>query len=196
MPSALTLDHIQPQPPPPRKRWTRDEIRFLEKNGFLEDQRYELVEGELINKMGMKEPHACVIRLLTVLSVERFGRRVRIQLPIDVSPEDNPSSEPQPDAAVTTGAVSLTNNRPESGDVLWTIEVSDSTLRFDLTVKAGLYARAGIPDYWVIDLINRQIVVHRKPANCAYASVVAYGEHESVAPLESPEMMLRFRDLL
>jgi Uma2 family endonuclease len=194
MPTALILEHIQPQPPLRLKRWTREEIGFLQKNGFLEGQRYELVEGELINKMGMNEPHAFAIRLLTALLVRLFGSRVLIQLPIDVSPEDNPTSEPQPDAAVTTTAASMTSKQPGAGDIVWLIEVSDSTLRFDLTVKAGLYARAGIPDYWVIDLVNRQIIVHRQPALGTYGSVVVYGEQESIAPLESPGSMVRFQE--
>jgi Uma2 family endonuclease len=194
MPAALILEQIQLQPPLRRKRWIREEIGFLEKNGFLAGQRYELLTGELIDTMGMSEPHAFAIRLLTVLLVRLFGSRVRIQLPIDVSPEDNPTSEPQPDAAVTTTAASMTSKQPGAGDIVWLIEVSDSTLRFDLTVKAGLYARAGIPDYWVIDLINRHIIVHRQPALGTYGSVVVYGEQESIAPLESPGSMVRFQE--
>lgn len=189
------LEQIEQQPPLRLKRWTRAECQFLYDNGFFEGQRYELVEGELINKMGQNERHAFTIRLLTALLVRLFDSRVHIQLPIDVSPEDNPTSEPEPDAVVTTAEAALSSRRPGPGDVVWLLEVSDSTLRFDLTVKARLYARAGIPDYWVINLVNRQIVVHRQPAGDAYLSTVVYSEQEPVAPLESPGTLVCFADI-
>ena len=63
------------------------------------------------------------------------------------------------------------------------LEVSDSSLAFDLTTKAALYARAGIPEYWVLDVAGRRLIVHRQPANGKYGSVVAYDNTESVAPL-------------
>jgi len=127
MPSAFILEQIQPQPPLRLKRWTREEIGFLEKNGFLDGQRYELVEGEPINRMVMSEPHAIAVQLLTALLFGLFGRRVRIQLPIDVSPEDNPTSEPQPDAAVTSEAASMTSRQPGSGDVAWLFPTTGSS---------------------------------------------------------------------
>jgi Uma2 family endonuclease len=67
------------------------------------------------------------------------------------------------------------------------VEVADSTLRMDLSKKAELYARAGIPDYWILDVQNRRMIVHREPAAGKYVSVVAYREDESVAPLAAPD---------
>ena len=67
------------------------------------------------------------------------------------------------------------------------VEVSDSTLRFDLTVKAALYARAGIIEYWVLDINGRRLIVHRDPTPTGYRSVVAYGESEKVTPLAAPD---------
>ena len=76
------------------------------------------------------------------------------------------------------------------------VEVADTTLKFDLTVKAALYARAGIGEYWVLDLNGRRLIVHREPARGVYLSVVAYSESERVAPLESPQHELRIADIL
>lgn len=66
------------------------------------------------------------------------------------------------------------------------VEVGDSTLRFDLTVKARLYGRAGIVEYWVLDVAGRRLIVHRGPAAGGYTSVAVYGESESVAALAAP----------
>jgi Uma2 family endonuclease len=154
------------------------------------------VEGELINTMGQNERHAYAIQLLTAILVDHFKRQVRIQLPIDVSPQDNPTSEPQPDAVVTTPAAALTSKQPGPGDIVWLVEVSDSTLRFDLTVKARLYARAGIPEYWVVDLIHRNLIVHREPSGDQYLSVNAYGADEPVVVPQSVATLLRFADLI
>ena len=157
MPVALQVSSVPPEPPPPRKAWTRRECEFLSKHGFFDGQRYELVEGELINKMGQNPPHAHAITILTVALVRLFGDRARLQLPVDVSPEENSTSEPEPDGAITHGpARDFAARGPGPADIAWLIEISDSTLRFDLTVKAGLYARAAVADYWVLARIEKQ----------------------------------------
>lgn len=75
------------------------------------------------------------------------------------------------------------------------MEITDSTLRFDLTVKAGLYARAQIVEYWVADLTARRLIVHREPQPGGYRSVVAYSESERVAPLAAPQSELLVRNI-
>ena len=77
-----------------------------------------------------------------------------------------------------------TNPRPS--DLCLVVEISDSTLGFDLTAKAELYARAGIVEYWVVDIPARRLIVHRDPRKGLYSSVTVYSERESVAPLASP----------
>jgi len=74
------------------------------------------------------------------------------------------------------------------------VEVSDTSLGFDLTKKAVLYARAGIIEYWVIDVTARRLVVHREPAGSRYLSMTAYAEHETVAPLALPSAEFRVAD--
>ena len=87
-----------------------------------------------------------------------------------------------------------TGNRNRTISLL-VVEVSDSTLRFDLTVKAALYARAGIVEYWVLDVSGRRLIVHREPTPGGYRSVVAYSEFESIAPLASPQNKLQVAEL-
>jgi Uma2 family endonuclease len=84
--------------------------------------------------------------------------------------------------------------RPE--DLQLVIEVSDSTLVYDLTVKSGLYARAGIPEYWVLDLKSRRMMVHRTPQAGHYQSILVYSEFESVSPLAAPQAAVRITDVL
>jgi Uma2 family endonuclease len=76
------------------------------------------------------------------------------------------------------------------------VEVSDSTLSFDLRTKAALYARAQIVEYWVLDIAGRRLIVHRNPEAGRYTSVVAYGAEETASPLAAPESCLRIKDVL
>lgn len=194
MPTAVTDLPVQLNPP--RKLWTRSEYDELYSSGLLEGQRLELIEGELIDKMGKKPPHSNSLRLLHRWLVGVFGwTLVAQEVPIDVSPEDNPSNEPEPDLIVSNRDLShFTSENPRPRDLQLVVEVADSTLGFDLTIKAALYARAGIVEYWVLDIGGRRLIVHRDPQAGRYVSVAAYGEEESVAPLAAPGSCLRIRD--
>ena len=107
---------------------------------------------------------------------------------IDVAPEDNPTNEPQPDLVVFKQPSNfLTSRNPRPQDLHLVIEVSDTSLYFDLTKKAALYARAGIVEYWVLDVVGRKLFVHRDPQAGKYQSITEYAEQESVAPLAAPD---------
>jgi hypothetical protein len=194
MPTTVT--DLPAQLDPPRKLWTRAECYEL--TSLLDGQRLELIEGELINKMGKKPPHLNSVSLLLEWLFGVFGPRfVRQEAPIDVSPEDNPTSEPEPDLLVLKRSISnFTSQNPQPADLHLVVEVADSTLGFDLRAKAALYARAAIVEYWVLDVSGRRMIVHRdpQPALGRYASVVAYGAEESVAPLAAPASLLRVSD--
>jgi Uma2 family endonuclease len=130
-------------------------------------ERVELIEGELISKMPKKRPHVVVFMSVLEWLAGVFGmKRLNAEGSIDVSPEDNPTSEPEPDIAVLVKpGLEYVGANPPASDVRLVIEVSDSTLAFDLGPKARLYARAGIPSHSV---------------------VTAYSEVESVKPLAMP----------
>jgi len=105
-----------------------------------------------------------------------------------VAPQDSPTNEPQPDLVVLNREVTtFGREHPGPQAIRLVIEVSDSTLSFDLRIKAALYARAGIAEYWVLDIAGRRMFVHRDPRGGRYTSVVAYNGEESVAPLCAPE---------
>src|SRR5207249_2665270 len=147
-------------------------------------------------KMGKKRPHVNSVALLLGWLVEVFGARLVIQeSPIDVAPEDNPTNEPEPDLIVLKRDLShFTSENPRPQDLQLVVEVVDSTLGFDLTTKAALYPRAGIVEYWALDVAGRRMIVHRDPQKGRYASIEAYSSDESVAPLSAPESRFRIKD--
>ena len=173
---------------PPRKRWTRTELDSIEAAGLWDRDRLELIEGELIVKISKKRPHTVVYTSVLKWLAGVFDMmHLNPEAPIDVAPEDNPTSEPEPDIAVLAKAgPDYMGSNPPASDVRLAIEVSESTLAFDLGPKARLYARAGIPEYWVFDIGGRRLIVHRYPQGGSYSAVIAYDEGESVTPLASP----------
>ncbi len=192
MPTTLTAPPPSALPiAPPRKLWTRAQCEQLERAGLLDQQRLELVEGELINTMGKNRPHVITLVWMMKWLNQVFGAEfVNPETSIDVSPQDNPSNEPQPDLIVFKQPSNLlvaTNPRPQ--DLHLVVEVSDTSLHFDLTRKAALYARAGISEYWVLDVAGHRLFVHREPQAGQYQSITEYAEHESVAPLAAPQSL-------
>jgi Uma2 family endonuclease len=194
MPTEL----LEPAVPPPleslrRKRWTRAEVDLLDSMGVFEGQHYELIDGELIDKMGKLRPHVLAVMVMQEWAIAIFGFwRVHKEDPIDVASEDNRRNRPEPDLVVlreSSRQLGLRNPGPD--DIVLAIEVADSTLDTDRSTKAALYARAGIPDYWVLDLNRHRLIVHREPAGGKYTSVVEYLEHEIVSPLAAPQSEFR-----
>jgi Uma2 family endonuclease len=199
MPSALIEVPIKPvHSNPPRKRWTRAERASLDATGLLDQQHLELIEGELIDKMGKNRPHVNALAVMHTWLLRVFGERlVNQEAPIDVSPEDNPSNEPEPDLIVLNrDFLSFRSANPGPQDLQLVVEVADTTLYFDLTAKAGLYARAGIAEYWVLDISGWRLIVHRQPQSGRYIAVLVYDEQESVAPLAAPHAMFKAADAL
>ena len=180
---------------PPRKRWTRQEYAALEAAG-LDLERVELVEGELIIKMPKNRPHVNSATLLHEYFLDAFGRRVvNAEAPIDVAPQDNPTSEPVPDLIVLRETLDHYQSNPRPADLRLVVEIADTSLEYDLTIKAALYARAGIAEYWVVDLAGRRLIVHREPQpDGRYGSITAYSEAESVSPLAAPQSQFRVSD--
>jgi Uma2 family endonuclease len=197
MPTAVTEAPYRPVPIDPlRKHWTRSECEALETTGLLDHERLELVDGELINKMGKNRPHVNVLVFVQAWLVRAFGWEfINPETPVDVAPEDNPTNEPQPDIIVLKRpSREFKKANPQPADLHLVVEVSDTSLGFDLTKKAALYARAGIIEYWAIDVAACRLVVHREPIGGRYASVAVYGEQETVAPLAAPNAEFRVAD--
>jgi len=178
---------------PPRKRWTREQCADLEASGLFEKERLELVDGELISKMGQNRPHVNAFTLMHLWLLEAFGKQfVNAEAPIDVSEADDPTNEPEPDLIVLKRKfTAFASGNPHPRDIDLVVEIADSTLTFDLTTKAALYARAGIVEYWVLDVTGRRLFSHRNPVSGRYSEVAIYNEHEPIVPIAAPAVEFR-----
>ncbi len=186
---------------PQVRHWTCEEYQKMAEAGiFAPGERVELIEGEVIAKTPQKSPHAAAVRLgqEALRGVFGAGFDVRPQLPLSLGAD----SEPEPDIAVVRGAPrDYVQGHPSTA--LLVVEVADATLDFDRGRKAGLYARAGIPDYWIVNLPDRVLEVYRdpgpladRPAEHGYRSIRRIGPLDSVAPLASPAAHVRVAELL
>jgi Uma2 family endonuclease len=149
--------------------------RMAEAGLFAEDERVELINGEIIDVPPMGSRHAgTVAQLADVLSRAVGGRAmVRAQLPVRLSDD----SEPEPDIAVVRFRSDYyKSSHPTAADVLLLIEVSDSTLRYDREIKVPLYAQHEIPEIWIVDLPAAEVHFYRSPANGKYAAVSSTAE--------------------
>ena len=112
-----------------------------------------------------------------------------------MSPEDNPTSEPEPDISVTTNSRRETRGaNPTPSDLRLVVEISDRSYHFDMGIKASLYARAGICEYWVVDVRDTYapvLIVHRRPGDGGYQDVARYTHTESVTVLDGRQIRLQ-----
>jgi Uma2 family endonuclease len=179
-----------------RRRWTRDEYYHAADLGlFPPEERLELLDGEIIRKMTQKPPHAVALGQAADVLALTFGpgHHVRTQLPLTLSDW----SEPEPDVGVVPGIRSdFLSEHPKATHSLLVVEVSDTTLRFDRSRKRRAYARSGVQEYWIVNLVHRQLEVFRDPVGLRYRSITAYGAQETLAPLAVPHASVRVSDLL
>jgi len=153
---------------PRRHRITVDEYRRMGESGlFAPDARVELIEGEIIDMPPIGPPHAAAVNRLTVLLIHAVGERAIVQCQQAIQLGD--ISEPQPDFSLILPREDYyEHQRPVAADTLLAIEVSDTTLRYDLNRKMALYARHGIKEYWVVDTVNRRLHVFCSPTDAGY----------------------------
>jgi Uma2 family endonuclease len=182
---------------PNRYRWTVEACDRLMELGMLEGNN-EILDGEIISKMGQNPAHANALkRLMRVLS-SLFGLDLLwIQSPLTLPAPDNIYNEPEPDITVTRESEDAYADRhPGPEDVRLVVEVSDTTLRTDQIVKSRLYARAGIAEYWILDLNARQLHIYREPANGEYVVVTVHAETDTVTLTALPNASIAITEIL
>ena len=163
-----------------------DDYHEMTRAGILsEDDRVELIEGEIVVMSPVGSRHAACVDILAELLIRAADQRtaVRVQSPIGLGG----STEPQPDVCVLLRREdAYSESLPQPDDVLLVIEVSDTSLDFDRRVKARLYARHGIRQFWLIDLAGRTVEVHEGPGPDGYdeRSVHEGGQRLPVPGLE------------
>ena len=181
-------------------RWTNRQYQELDRLDGLRGTRLMLLRGELYVREWPTPLAATVIGLVDdwLRKVVPDGHHVRCQNGFEIGADSNPV----PDLAVVPGAIRDYGSRHPTMSVL-IVEVAESSLFVDTTTKAELYATAGVPDYWVIDLEHRQLIVLRDPqplpaglGATAYRTRLALGPADAVAPLAAPAADARVADLL
>jgi Uma2 family endonuclease len=154
-----------------------------------EEHHVELLHGEISPMSPINPPHEHTVDQLTEWSFENLPRGtawVRVQGTFGIPLLD---SAPQPDLAWLQRA-DYSTTRPGPEDILLVIEVADTSLVKDQGVKAGLYAEAGIADYWIVNIPGRSIEVRRDPQGGAYRSLAIFGQGDEARPLAFPEIAL------
>jgi Uma2 family endonuclease len=155
-----------------------------------------LIDGEIVEMVPIGSLHAAVVDTLISLLIRGLTREqaiVRTQNPIHL----DDSSEPQPDVTLVKPRRDFYRAaHPQAEDVLLLIEVSDSTLAFDRLVKLPLYAQAGIPEVWIVDLASGTIEVNRGPSAGGYASQTVAVRGASVSPAGFPKLRLPVEAIL
>lgn len=177
-------------------RFTVDQYERMGKKGILgEDDRVELIGGEIVEMAAIGERHAGGVNAGNMLLVPRLGGRaiVAVQNPLRLPNDD----EPQPDLLVLRASDDLYGRRhPTGADVLLLIEVADTTFRYDRRVKGPIYARHGIPDYWIVNLPRDVLIILRDPGPTDYRSEQIFRRGDVVAPLAFPDVEIAVADLL
>jgi Uma2 family endonuclease len=183
------------------RRWSRAEYeQMIAKGLFRPDDRLELLDGVLIVREPQHDRHALTIRRVDAALRPHFGTGwlLAMQLPLAL----DEMSEPEPDFSIVRGSLDeLRQGHPRHAALI--VEVAESSLGIDRGRKATLYARAGIPDYWIVNLVDRTLEIHREPvaapetaAGWHYAEVRSLGPGETVSPVAAPGARIPVADLL
>ena len=172
-----------------RKTFTVEEYEQMISARILnEDERLELIEGEIIKMSPIGSIHVFVVNRLTNLLAEQVQKLaiVSVQNPIRLA-----QSEPQPDVALLSLAAGLhPQTLPAADEVLLVIEVSDTSAKLDHAIKIPLYGREGIRECWLVNLVDGVIEVYRGPGARGYRSMEKFGSGDILVPLGLPNMHL------
>jgi len=175
-------------------RWTREAYERLGERGVIApDERVELIDGDLVDVSPQSSLHATAIRKTEEALRRGFSRGfdLRVQLPLALSEID----EPEPDVAVVEGSIDDHRDAHPTTAVL-VVEVADSSLEFDRTKRAAVYARAGIPDYWIVNLVDDQVEVYRDSDGELFGWKRTRRAGDSVSPQIQEEPSTAVDDLL
>jgi Uma2 family endonuclease len=163
---ALMLDRDDLAPDRIRKIMRAEYDQMVRAGIFDEDERMELLRGELVAMSPIGLPHRRSVTRLNMMLARQVGLGLEVQPQCPLALWDD--SEPEPDLAVVNSVTSF-DRWPDN--CLLVIEVADSSFRKDSTIKAALYAEAGIPVYWLVDVNRSQVLVHTLPRDGSYRRI-------------------------
>lgn len=173
-------------------KFSVDQYEQMIRAGILtENDRVELIRGELLDKMPIGDAHVEAVNRLN----RKFAKLLDESVTVSVQ---NPlllaGSEPEPDIALYTLRVP---GKARASDVYLVIEVADSSLEFDRTVKLSLYAEAGIPEYWIVNVLDNEVEVHRQPRlDGSYASAAELKPGDTLEALAFPGLKISVNEIL
>jgi Uma2 family endonuclease len=179
---------------PQTRRFSRDEYYRMAEQGYFAGQRVQLIDGEIIQMPPQKYPHAHAYLVANQFVTRVFGvDRIRPQLPLNVPGE----SDPEPDVAVTERPYDQYRDHPVTA--IFVIEIADSSKYLDRR-KASLYAAAGVPEYWIVNIGDRKIEVFRKPIpdtssefGFRYTENREYLEDDLISPAAKPDATIQVK---
>ena len=182
------------------RRWRRVEYERLVDLGIFVGERLELLDGVLVVREPQGSPHAAIVAHVGQVLTSAFGAAWHARLHAPIALDED--SEPEPDVAIVAGkALDYLDGHPSSAALV--VEIADSSLRLDRRFKSGLYARAGLPEYWIVNLVDGALEVHRAPHAAAdaaygwvYRSVEILRPPATVTPLGAPAARVPVADLL
>jgi Uma2 family endonuclease len=179
------------------KRLTVQDYHRMSDLGILDPgERTELIAGQIVLMTSKGTPHVLTLRLLAIELETLLSHQ-----PVFVSTQDpirlDDYSEPEPDLTIVQGTfLDYADHHPRPNEICLVVEVADSTLKQDCEIKDKLYAQAGIADYWVVDLKNRQLHIFRNPTPTGYTSHLILTEPNQVSPLAFPSLALSLTAIL
>ncbi|MDP3909966.1 MAG: Uma2 family endonuclease, partial [Gemmatimonadales bacterium] len=158
------------------------------------DERVELIAGQVVEMTPIGDRHAsCVRRLHDLLARDALEVAIiDVQNPVVLGARD----APQPDVTVLQRRADRYRHHPHARDILLVIEVADTTLAYDRDVKIPRYARAAVPEVWLVDLTADRIAVYREPQGDAYARLRSAGPGDVLSPVRLPDITLAVTDIL
>ena len=178
------------------RRFTTEEYHRMGEAGiFSEEDRVELLDGEIVEMSPIGSRHAACVSRLNRMLIQQIGELaiVSVQNPIRLSMR----SEPQPDIAVLRPRHDFYGERlPGPQDVMLLIEVADTTAETDRQIKLPLYQNAGIGEVWIIDLLEKKVEVYREPTGTDYSSFTLFSEMDRIAPQKFPSIELLASEIL
>lgn len=189
--SRLLTEH-----PPRLHRWKRSEYYAIAQTGVFDEgvkrRRVELIDGVIVDMAPQHNQHAQGIVRGQYALMAAFGpdQLVRVQLPLYL----DDYNEPEPDFAVVPRATLDSDDHPRTAELV--VEVADSSLRYDTHEKRDLYARFAIPEYWVVNLVQRRVEVYRDPTDGIYRDITSVEPPLSLTPLCALGATLRIADML
>jgi Uma2 family endonuclease len=172
--------------------FTIDDVEAMVRAGILRDsERIELIEGQIVEMHAQGTRHIWAVSRVT----RAFARRDDVVVTSQSTFEIDGRSGPEPDVTVLRADTSQ-HRRPSAETALLVVEVADTSLTYDRNVKAPLYARAGVPEYWIVDLNGERVEVYVEPSEAGYRASRLYLRGESLNPAFAADMLIVVDEIL